>query len=114
MILTCTSGLLPGGGKWEGISIYYPQFPQPRNPVRAPPVWIPGLGSPQTLHWAAERGYPYIYLETDPQGTQDMMDIYTETARENGYEPGPENFGYLCRIHVQDTDEKAYESARAS
>ena len=42
------------------------------------------------------------------------MDIYTETARENGYEPGPENFGYLCRIHVQDTDEKAYESARAS
>jgi alkanesulfonate monooxygenase SsuD/methylene tetrahydromethanopterin reductase-like flavin-dependent oxidoreductase (luciferase family) len=41
-----------------------------------------------------------------------MMDIYTEAARENGYEPGPENFGYLCRIHVQDTDEKAYESAK--
>ena len=29
--------------------------------------------------------------------------------RENGYEPGPENFGYLVRIHVQDTDEKAYD-----
>ena len=77
-----------------------------------PPVWIPGLGSPQTLVWAAERGYPYIYLETDPQGTQDMIDIYTEAARESGYEAGPENFGYLCRIHVQDTDEKAYESAK--
>ena len=41
-----------------------------------------------------------------------MIDIYTEAARESGYEPGPENFGYLCRIHVQDTDEKAYESAK--
>ena len=26
-----------------------------------------------------------------------------------GYEPGPQNFGYLFRVHVQDTDEKAYE-----
>ena len=25
------------------------------------------------------------------------------------YEPGPQNFGYLFRVHVQDTDEKAYE-----
>ena len=41
-----------------------------------------------------------------------MIAIYTEAAREVGYEPGPENFGYLCRIHVQDTDEKAYESAK--
>ena len=41
-----------------------------------------------------------------------MIDVYTEAARESGYEPGPENFGYLCRIHVQDTDEKAYESAK--
>ena len=27
----------------------------------------------------------------------------------SGYEPGPQNFGYLFRVHVQDTDEKAYE-----
>ena len=74
-----------------------------------PPIWIPGTGSPETLVWCAEHNYPYIFLETDPQGTQDMKSIYTETAREHGYEPGPENFGYLVRIHVQDTDEKAYE-----
>ena len=74
-----------------------------------PPVWIPGTGSPETLVWCAERNYPYIFLETDPQGTQDMKAIYAETARQHGYEPGPENFGYLVRIHVQDTDEKAYD-----
>ena len=38
-----------------------------------------------------------------------MKSIYAETARQHGYEPGPENFGYLVRIHVQDTDEKAYD-----
>ncbi len=29
-----------------------------------------------------------------------------------GYEPGPQNFGYLVRVHVQDTDEKAYETGK--
>ena len=41
-----------------------------------------------------------------------MMDSYTEVARECGYEPGPEHFGYLVRIHVQDTDEKARDVGR--
>ena len=104
----------PGPFRWEGKHYHFRVVNPFQLPVQNPhpPVWIPGLGSPQTLVWAAERGYPYIYLETDPQGTQDMMAIYTEAAREVGYEPGPENFGYLCRIHVQDTDEKAYESAK--
>ena len=104
----------PGPFRCEGKHYHFRVVNPFQLPVQNPhpPVWIPGLGSPQTLVWAAERGYPYIYLETDPQGTQDMMAIYTEAAREVGYEPGPENFGYLCRIHVQDTDEKAYESAK--
>ena len=104
----------PGPFRWEGKHYHFRVVNPFERPIQQPhpPVWIPGLGSPETLVWAAERRYPYIYLETDPQGTQDMMSIYTETARENGYEPGPEHFGYLCRIHVQDTDEKAYEAAK--
>ena len=77
-----------------------------------PPVWIPGTGSPETLVWCAEHHYPYIYLETDVEATQDMIGVYAETARAHGYEPGPQHFGYLARIHVQDTDEKAREVAR--
>ena len=104
----------PGPFRWEGKHYHFRVVNPFERPIQQPhpPIWIPGLGSPETLVWAAERHYPYIYLETDPQGTQDMMSIYTETARENGYEPGPEHFGYLCRIHVQDTDEKAYEAAK--
>ena len=37
------------------------------------------------------------------------MGIYSDTAREHDYETGPEHFGYVVRVHVQDTDEKARE-----
>ncbi len=101
----------PGPFRWEGDHYHFRVVNPFQTPVQKPhpPVWIPGTGSPETLVWCAERNYPYIFLETDPQGTEDMKSIYTETAREHGYEPGPENFGYLVRIHVQDTDEKAYD-----
>ena len=101
----------PGPFRWEGKHYQFRVVNPFQVPLQKPhpPIWIPGTGSPETLVWCAEHNYPYIFLETDPQGTQDMKSIYTETAREHGYEPGPENFGYLVRIHVQDTDEKAYE-----
>jgi len=104
----------PGPFRWEGKHYHFRVVNPFQTPYQKPhpPVWIPGLGSPETLVWCAEHHYPYIYLETDPQGTQDMMEIYTEVAQENGYTPGPEHFGYLLRMHVQDTDEKAIESAR--
>ncbi len=101
----------PGPFRWEGEHYQFRVVNPFQVPLQKPhpPIWIPGTGSPETLVWCAERNYPYIFLETDPQGTQDMKSIYAETARQHGYEPGPENFGYLVRIHVQDTDEKAYD-----
>ena len=101
----------PGPFRWEGKHYQFRVVNPFQTPLQKPhpPIWIPGTGSPETLVWCAEHNYPYIFLETDPQGTEDMKSIYAETAREHGYEPGPENFGYLVRIHVQDTDEKAYD-----
>ena len=104
----------PGPFRWEEKHYQFRVVNPFQLPLQKPhpPIWIPGLGSPETLVWCAERHYPYIYLETDQGATKDMMEIYTETAREHGYEPGPEHHGYLIRIHVQDTDEKAMEAAR--
>ena len=101
----------PGPFRWEGKHYQFRVVNPFQTPLQKPhpPIWIPGTGSPETLVWCAERHYPYLFLETDHQGTQDMMEIYAETARQHGYEPGPEHFGYLVRIHVQDTDEKARE-----
>src|ERR671919_1614917 len=104
----------PGPFRWEGKHYHFRIINPFEVPLQKPhpPVWIPGTGSPETLVWCAERHYPYIYLETDAEATRDMITIYAETARLRGYEPGPQHFGYLLRIHVQDTDEKAREVAR--
>ena len=101
----------PGPFRWEGKHYHFRVVNPFQVPLQKPhpPVWIPGTGSPETLVWCAEHRYPYIFLETDIQSTQDMKEIYAENAREVGYEPGPEHLGYLVRIHVQDTDEKARE-----
>lgn len=104
----------PGPFRWEGKHYHFRVVNPFEVPLQKPhpPVWIPGTGSPETLVWCAEHRYPYIFLETDPEATQDMKAIYADTARQHGYEPGPEHFGYLVRIHVQDTDEKAYDVGR--
>ena len=104
----------PGPFRWEGKHYQFRVVNPFQVPLQKPhpPVWIPGTGSPETLVWCAERGYPYIFLETDIQATQDMKEIYAESARDFGYEPGPEHLGYLVRIHTQDTDEKARDVGR--
>ncbi len=101
----------PGPFRWEGKHYQFRVVNPFERPLQKPhpPIWIPGVGSPETIIWCAHHHYPYVYLETDPQVTLDLMAIYAKAAREVGYEPGPQNFGYLVRIHVQDTDEKAYE-----
>ena len=104
----------PGPFRWEGKHYQFRVVNPFQTPLQKPhtPVWIPGTGSPETLVWCAQRRYPYIFLETDPQATEDMKAIYAEAAQEYGYEPGPEHLGYLVRIYVQDTDEKAREVGR--
>ena len=101
----------PGPFRWEGKHYHFRVVNPFELPLQKPhpPIWVPGQGSPETLIWCAEHHYPYVFLETDGEATRGMKEIYAETAREHGYEAGPQHFGYLLRIHVQDTDEKARE-----
>ncbi len=101
----------PGPFRWEGRHYEYRVVNPFVRPLQEPhpPVWVPGSASPETMIWAAQHHYPYVFLEADPEVVGDAKAIYGEAANEVGYEPGPQNFGYLFRIHVQDTDEKAYE-----
>jgi alkanesulfonate monooxygenase SsuD/methylene tetrahydromethanopterin reductase-like flavin-dependent oxidoreductase (luciferase family) len=77
-----------------------------------PRIWVPGVLSPETIEWAAMHRYPYISLNTPLHLTGQLWKVYDDAARRAGYEPGPENRGYLLRVHVADTDEKALENAR--
>ena len=72
-------------------------------------MWIPGTLSPETVLWCAQRGYPYFGLGTALSQTCDLWEYYADEAQKNGYQAGPENFGYLVPTFIAETDEKAQE-----
>jgi len=77
-----------------------------------PPMWIPGLLSPETAIWCAEKRYPYVALATFLEPTLELWNIYRDRAAELGYQVGSENFGYMQKVYVAETDEKAQEIAK--
>jgi alkanesulfonate monooxygenase SsuD/methylene tetrahydromethanopterin reductase-like flavin-dependent oxidoreductase (luciferase family) len=104
----------PGPFRWEGKHFNF-RFVNPWVlPLQKPhpPIWIPGLISPETVRWCAEHRYPYVALATMLEPTLEMWKMYTDRAAEMGYQAGPENFGYLQPVFVHETEEKADEMGR--
>ena len=104
----------PGPFRWEGTH-YQQRVVNPwAIPMQKPypRVWIPGVLSKETVIWSAQQRYPYIALNTSIEATKQIHETYDKAAAEVGYTAGPENFGYLIRVHVQDTEEKALQNAR--
>ncbi|MFN0147808.1 MAG: LLM class flavin-dependent oxidoreductase, partial [Dehalococcoidia bacterium] len=104
----------PGPFRWEGRH-YQMRYVNPwAKPFQKPhmPIWVPGVLSYNTLEWAARKRYPYIMTATDEGPTRQCFDLYTEIARENGYEAGPQNYGYMVKLHVDETEELADATAR--
>jgi alkanesulfonate monooxygenase SsuD/methylene tetrahydromethanopterin reductase-like flavin-dependent oxidoreductase (luciferase family) len=104
----------PGPWRYEGKHYHY-RFVNPwvlplQKPI--PQIWIPGLISPETVVWSAKHRYPYIALSTNVEQTVEMVDLYADVAAQEGYQAGPENFGYLQNIVVAETEEKAQELAK--
>jgi alkanesulfonate monooxygenase SsuD/methylene tetrahydromethanopterin reductase-like flavin-dependent oxidoreductase (luciferase family) len=104
----------PGPFRWEGAHYQHRVVNPWALPLQKPypRVWIPGVLSTETVIWAAKRRYPYIALSTSIEATTRIWQLYDEVAAEVGYTPGPENRGYLQRVHVADTEERALENAR--
>ena len=51
-------------------------------------------------------------LATEMDPTRQAFQIYNDTAAELGYEAGPQNLGYLWKVHVDETEELAEETGR--
>jgi alkanesulfonate monooxygenase SsuD/methylene tetrahydromethanopterin reductase-like flavin-dependent oxidoreductase (luciferase family) len=103
-----------GPFRWEGKHYQHRVVNPWTAPLQKPypRVWIPGVLSKETVIWTAQQRYPYIALNTSVDATRQIWGQYQQTAKECGYTAGPENFGYLIRVHVQDTEEKALQNAR--
>jgi len=105
---------LPGPFRFEGKHFHY-RFVNPWvKPLQQPhpPIWIPGLVSPDTVMWCAKKRYPYIALATFLEPTTELWDIYTKTAAREGYQAGPENFGYLQPVFVAGNQQHGEEMGK--
>src|SRR5262245_8994245 len=104
----------PGPWRWEGhhyqFRVVNPwvlplQKPHPR-------IWVPGISSREIIVWCAEHGYPYIALNLPIEAGKQVWRLYDETAEKVGFKSGPEYRGYLLRVRVDETEEKALRNAR--
>ena len=101
----------PGPFRYEGKHFHF-RFVNPWVvPMQKPhpPIWIPGLVSPDTVLWCAKKRFPYVALATQLEPTVELWNMYTEQAAREGYQAGPENFGYLQPIFVSDNQQRAEE-----
>ena len=104
----------PGPFRWEGKHYQYRYVNPWVRPYQKPhpPIWLPGVVSRDSLIWAAEKRIPYVMLATKLEPTKQAFEIYDERAAELGYEAGPQNHGYLWKVHVDETEELADEVGR--
>lgn len=73
-----------------------------------PPIWIPGMGSLETLRFIAKHGYsfmgiPYFHKSVVARN----LNLFRDACREHGGEPAPERMGWLAPIYVAETDAEA-------
>lgn len=104
----------PGPFRWEGDHFQYRYVNPWALPVQKPhpPIWSAGILSKSTVSWAAAHRYPYVMLDSQLHLTRQVFDFYSEQAREHDYEAGPQHFGHVLRLHVDETEELAYETGR--
>ena len=77
-----------------------------------PPIWIPGTGSRETMRWVAENHYTYMSVFAPAAIIKKWFDGFRAAASGVGYDPAPEQIGWLVPIFIGDTHEKAIAEAR--
>ena len=110
LIIKCwtTPGPFRHEGKYYQYRVVNPWVLPMQKPH--PDIWFPGTGSPESVVWAATHGHPYMNLGALVDTTEWLRQVYIDTARDVGFQPGPQHFGYLLRCLVADTDEEAIET----
>jgi len=104
----------PGPFRWEGKHYQYRVVNPWVMPLQKPhpPIWIPGVASPESVVWAAKHKYPYVALAPPISLMEGIFELYNATAAEDGWTPTPDHRGYAIRVNVADSDEKAYEEGK--
>ncbi|HXQ90115.1 MAG TPA: LLM class flavin-dependent oxidoreductase [Acidimicrobiales bacterium] len=91
---------------------YVNPWPRPLQQPH-PPVWIPGLGSPSTITYCAERGFGYMGVAyyAPPETFARQALAYHDAVAAAGRAFDPQLLGWLTTVYVADTDEQALSEA---
>ncbi len=107
----------PGPFEFEGDHYrfrYVNLWPRPYQSPH-PPVWIPSMGSRETIVWASapERKYPFLVTFSSEAAVVRYLNLYKEAAQAHGYEAAGDQLGWAVPLYVADTDERARAEAKA-
>ena len=102
----------PGPFVWNSKHYFFRYVnPWPR-PLQQPhpPIWIPGVGSKETIEFVAQRRYsymgvPYFHIDVFRQ----VFAQFREACAKAGYTARPEQMGWGVPIYVGETDRQARE-----
>ena len=106
----------PGPFSFEGEHYnfrYVNLWPRPYQEPH-PPIWIPSMGSSETIRWAAapERKYPFLVTFSGRDLVARYLNLYRQQARDYGYEASGDQLGWAVPLYVADTDERARAEAK--
>jgi alkanesulfonate monooxygenase SsuD/methylene tetrahydromethanopterin reductase-like flavin-dependent oxidoreductase (luciferase family) len=105
----------PGPFEWEGEHFhlrYVNPWPKPLQQPH-PPIWVPGVGSLETIEEAAKRRYTFMQVYAPRWLLIKALKLYRQIAEEKcGYEPSPYQLGSAIPTYVAETDEQAHREAR--
>jgi len=102
----------PGPLLWNSRHYFFRNVnPWPR-PLKHqnPPIWIPGVGSAETIEFVAQRRYcymgiPYFHLDVFRR----VFGQFREACARAGYTAKPEQMGWGIPVYVAETDRQARE-----
>ena len=77
-----------------------------------PPIWLPSQGSTETIHWGAQRRYPFASVFTSFKQTQRLLEEYKAAAQAAGYTAQPEQIGFALPTYVAESDARARAEAK--
>jgi len=102
----------PGPFLWNSKHYYFRYVnPWPR-PLQKPhpPIWIPGIGSMETIEFVAQRRYaymgiPFFHIDVFKR----VFAQFREACQKAGYTAKPEQMGWGLPVYVAETDRQARE-----
>ncbi len=100
----------PGPFEWNSKHYYFRYVNPWPTPLQKPhpPIWIPGVGSAETIEFVAQRRYAYMgvpYFHIDV--FRRVFGQFREACAKAGYEAHPEQMGWGVPIYVAETDKQA-------